>query len=409
MMKIATLFSILVLVCSQNSIVNGNDQSRSFLRSQENGQVIAAGIHRFLATPESVPFVVAVNIGKGSDEMNLEPTATDYNAVAASVVSWFDTESKVYYADFNSFSYESVACEIRDNGKPVGFYDTNAADYDDRYQHQLTLDCHAKFNNTQPENEPSNVPSPLDVVSGALASYSMVDFMSVHFALAMPVGGAFDHARRVSLLLKYSILITAAPTTSANSNSTTAPMNPLPYNNSMPHNSSPPTSPGANTSTSVPATGLVTVPMVLQWTLGPPNLQDLREPTDQEYTDFVSDTQTFLKNSMVQTFNLNDGNEQLADFVSVERTVVRSKTYNATSEDTPYKIVVEYETSFRTTPGTTSPPPMWQWVGALRIAGLTSFRTNYIEKRSGIFQNPRSIQWQALEEPLSPGTEVGKR
>ena len=420
-MKATTLFAVFALLCAQNGAANGNDQPKSYLRSQSSGQVNAIKNHRWLTTPNSVPFSLAVKIDQGSDKMDLVPTEADYSAVTSAVASWFDVESKGFYANSTGFRYVTTTCDTKDDGMPPGFYNTSAEDYDDTFQYQLSLSCHAKFDSFQPEGESSNVPSPLDVVTDALNAYSMGGMMSDYFLPAMPPGSAFEHVRRIALILRYSFMTTAAPVPM--SNTTVASGVPMPTTPGTPATSAPPTTgapvdpetPPVSSFPVVPETtplppatqrpptagamtegDIVTVPIILQWSLGAPNTEDLREPTDEEYGNFVTDAQSFVIHTLEKTFNLDDNSDELADFVSLENTVVRSKTYDATIADKPYAIVVESEASFQLTPGTTV-PHMWAWVGALRNAGLNEFRTNYIAKRSGIFQNPMSVQWRALD------------
>ena len=418
-MKAKILFSALALLCAQNSVANGKDQPKRYLRNHSNGQVNAVTNQRWLTTPNSVPFSVAVNIGQGSDKMDLEPTAADYSAVTSAVVSWFDDESKGLYANATGFRYVSTACEIKDDGMLPGFYNTSGDDYDDRFQYQLSLSCHAKFDSFQPEGEASNVPSPLDLVTDALDTYSLAGIMTDYFLPAMPPGGAFEHVRRVALILRYSFMATAAPVPMNNTTVVPMPTNPVVPSTNAPETAGSTVDPGStpvSASPVVPETNpmppvthsppttdgvategeIVTLPIILQWSLGAPNIEDLREPTEEEYSNFVSDAQDFVVNTFEKTFNLDDNSEELANFVSLDNAIARSKTYDATIADKPYVIVVESEASFQLTPGTTT-PPMWAWVGALRNAGLNEFRTNYISRREGIFQNPMSIQWRALD------------
>ena len=369
------VFAIVIALVSAQNVVSG------------------AYLRRGLITPllESVPFSVDVKIGKGSDAMDVEPTPKDYSAVSSAVASWFDLNSQDFYSNSSDFQYVETTCEMKDdNLTSSNTNNVTAFVSDDQYQHKVSLGCEAKFD-TMGKNETSGIPSPLTLVLNAVDAYPMVDFISGYFTPAMASGSAFEAARRVSLALMYSY--TEATTTTTTSNTTTGTVPDTTMAPSSTDNAGSTAAPGGSTEG---ASDEVTIPLVLQWTIGAPNGEPLRKPTEEEFTAFVSDTQAFVTQALTDAFNIGDTNNVLPDFVSLDSTV-RSKTYDESSPTEAHIIVVESVATFQLTPGTDT-PPMWQWVGAMRNAGLELFRTSYLAEQPGIFQNPTSVSWKAIED-----------
>ncbi|CAB9510308.1 expressed unknown protein [Seminavis robusta] len=333
-----------------------------------------------------VPFGVTVKIGKGSANSGRQPTSTDYDGVNEAVMTWFDDNSNAQYSADPATNFLATQCSIGSTN--------DVSTTDPSYEHEVSLSCEAKF-----EHDPSgSSPSALELMQTA-TTYSIGNFIANYLNPAVAADSAFQSARRASLGMVYMSSSGAGSNGSGNgggNNGVGTPM-PTPGPTSAPV-PMPPTLPlPVPMPTSSPDTEpIVHEPIIIKWTLGKPNGIDLREPTETEWDDLVTDTQNYIHFVFNKTYNVVDVDGLLPEFVSLENTTVVSKNYDD-SAARPYEVVVDSMAVFKVTEGTAR-PPMFQWVYAIHIEGLSTFRNDFLNQRTGsIFENPTSLQWRALE------------
>ena len=378
-------FLLSLALCAPHA-ADAEELERHLRRSTKAGGNIVKD-QRWLQTSDSVPFMVTVKISKGSDKMDLVPTAADYDAAMSSVVDWFDHGSQALYANATDLSYVETTC--MQNG--------TAASTDDRFQHELSLNCLATFNSFQEANSTtSSIPSSVKLVQDATLSYPIQNYIRGYFAPAMPEGSAFQHARLVLLSLMFELppgysMTTIAPMDPANNGTMFQPEDYHEGHDFM--ITAPPGGFSSSTTTTPNNAGnlLTEVPMVLQWTMGAPS--DIREPTYDEWRAFVDDTQAFLTAAFTNAFPTTFQSVYFAKFLG---------TGPILHSEEPYTVDVDYVASFRVAEGTTAPPT---WMAALQDAELEDFLTDFVATRPGVFQSVLYVRWEVLE----PESAVSRR
>jgi len=120
-----------------------------------------------------------------------------------------------------------------------------------------------------------------------------------------------------------------------------------------------------------------------------------RRPTDAEYSAWLGKTRGWMATVLKNKFN---GDPNTPSFVGLVNMAITSKTYTAGLTPYSHSVVVDLDLKLKLGPGQ-GVPYMYVWVRALRDAGLTGYRTDYLYglPSSNVFRGVQGVKWAALD------------